>query len=590
VRFTPVLVCVCCSLLACARGGAPCPAAAPPPPAPAAAPAGAHAPPRPAPPDADLVLLLHPALTPSPLVNVEVTLAHSETAAAKPWRIALGAADHIARPFARDANGDIEVTVANAAPGVELRLARPPTGPVTLAYAVLASDAPDDPFGVSVLEDRFRGAGERLVALPADAEDVRGSVLLRIDGEALRASGSASSLGVGALRRATLPPRVLRYASFVAGSLGVEAIDDPGAGHDEGAWLGYTDFDPRPTIAELARVRTSLRELLKSQDDPGVWTYLIVSQTRPMGWFRTTPRMGSVLLQVGPAEPWTAPLRLSVAQQLARRWIGGELRVETDAGHEAEGLWFTEGVSRYVAMLALSRLGLLTPDDLRSAVAGELAVLATSPDRTLANARLSELAAGDEVARATLMARGALYALREAAVMRAHTKGERGIDSVVAALVKQAEDRKQGTFAVSAWLDAIGKADPNAARMFDAYIVRGDPIVLPADALGPCFRAGTGDYVAFDPGFDLDATRASRDGKVAGVRPDGPAAKAGLRDGDIVESLQAREADGEAPVKVLVTRDGAKVSLTYVPRGARGRGQTWTRIAGVADSRCGPVP
>jgi C-terminal processing protease CtpA/Prc len=74
------------------------------------------------------------------------------------------------------------------------------------------------------------------------------------------------------------------------------------------------------------------------------------------------------------------------------------------------------------------------------------------------------------------------------------------------------------------------------------------------------------------------------------VRPDGPAAKAGLRDGDIVESLQAREADGETPVKVVVTRDGAKVPLTYVPRGARGRGQTWTRVAGMADGRCGPVP
>jgi hypothetical protein len=450
--------------------------------------------------------LLHPALTPSPLVNVEVTVARAD-AAAGPWRIAIGTADRIARPFARDASGDIEVAVAAATPGVELRLARAPVGPVTLAYAVLAKgDPPDDPTGVSVLEDRFRGAGERLVALPAGIEDTRGPVLVRIDGEALRASAAASSLGIGATRRAVLTPRALRYATFVAGSLGVQMIDDPGAGHDEGAWLGYTSFDPRPTIAELAQVRTSLRELLKSQDEPGAWTYLVVSQTRPMGWFRTTPRVGSVLLQVGPAEPWTAWLRLSVAQQLARRWIGGELRVQTDAGHEAEGLWFAEGVSRYVAMLALSRLGLLTPDDVRAAVAGELAVIATSPDRTMPNARLSELARSDEVARAT------------------------------------------------------------------------------------CFRAGMGEYVAFDPGFDLDATRASPDGKVSGVRPDGPAAKAGLQDGDVVESMQAREADGETPVKLVVTRDGARVTLSYVPRGARGRGQAWTRVPGVPDGKCGQVP
>jgi hypothetical protein len=534
--------------------------------------------------------LLHPALTPSPLVNVEVTVARAD-AAAGPWRIAIGTPDRIARPFARDPSGDIEVAVAAAAGGVELRLARAPVGPVTLAYAVLAKgDPPDDPMGVSVLEDRFRGAGERLVALPAGIEDSRGAVLVRIDGEALRASAAASSLGIGAARRAVLTPRALRYATFLAGSLGVQMIDDPGAGHDEGAWLGYTSFDPRPTIAELAQVRTSLRELLKSQDDPGAWTYLVVSQTRPMGWFRTSPRVGSVLLQVGPAEPWTAWLRLSVAQQLARRWIGGELRVQTDAGHEAEGLWFAEGVSRYVAMLALSRLGLLTPDDMRGAVAGELAVIATSPDRTMPNARLSELARSDDVARATLMARGALYALREASVMRAHTAGARGLESALVDLVKQTEEKKQGAFAVSAWLDAIGKADPNAARIFEAYVVRGDPITLPAEALGPCFRPGMGEYVAFDPGFDLDATRASPEGKVSGVRPDGPAAKAGLQDGDVVESMQAREADGETPVKLVVTRDGARVTLTYVPRGARGRGQTWTRVPGVPDGKCGQVP
>ncbi len=536
------------------------------------------------------MLLIHPALTPAPLVNVEVTVAKSE-AATGPWRIALGTADRIVRPFARDATGDIEVSVTIAGPGVELHLARTPTGPVTLAYAVLAGrEAPDDPTGVAVLDDRFRGAGERLLALPAGAEDTRGTILVRIDGEALRASGAASSLGVGAARRAALAPRALRYATFLAGSLGVEVIDDPGAGHDEAAWLGYTDFDPRPAVADLSQVRTALRELLASHDDPGVWTYLLVAQTRPMGWFRTTPRTGSVLVQVGPSEPWSAPLRLSVAQQLARRWIGGELRVQTDAGHEGEGLWFGEGVSRYVAMAALSRLGMLTPDEVRNAVAGELSVLATSPDRTLPNARLAELAQTDEVARATLMARGAVYALRESAVMRAHTKGERGLTSALVLLVKQAEEGKPGAFAVPAWVDAIGKADPNAARIFDAYIVRGDPIALPGDALGPCFRSGNGEYVAFDPGFDLDATRASRDGKVVGVRPDGPAAKAGLKDGDVVESMQAREGDGTAPVKIVVTRDGAPATIAYVPRGARGRGQTWTRVPGASDDRCGQLP
>ena len=520
-------------------------------------------------------------------MHVEITVALG--GGPPTWSLARGTADRVTHATGHDSVGELGVQVVGAVPGVELRLDRPSKGPVTLAYDVLAGgDAPDDPLGVLVLDDRFRGAGERLVALPlgADGDGSPKNTLLRIDGEALRAPGAASSVGVGPARRTTLHPGSLRLMSFVAGSLGVEVIDDPAAGHDEGAWLGYTAFDPRPTIAELAQMRSSLRELLRSQVDPGSWTYLFVAQTRPLGSFTTTPRARSMLVQVGPSEPWSAALRLSVAQQLARRWLGGELEV----GSGPEGAWFDEGVCRYVAMLLLAHVGLFTPDEVREAVAGELSVVATSPHRALGNAQLAQLAAKDEVARATLMARGALYALRESATLRARTRGQRGLVDALVGLVSQAEGQKgHAPLSVAAWLDALAKDDPDAARTFDAVITRGEPLTLPADALGPCFRAGTGEYVAFDPGFDLDATRVSADGRVVGIRADGPAARAGLRDGDVVTSMQARDGDPSAPIKLVVERAGAKITLSYLPRGAHGRGQTWSRLR-VADDRCGDPP
>jgi hypothetical protein len=546
------------------------------------------------PPDVDVALALRPIPSPTPLVHVEVGVAHPPAGAAS-WHIVRGAPERIARAAAKDAAGDVPIEVASAPPGVDLRLGRPARGPVVVAYDVLAGDdAPDDPLGIYVVDDRFRAAGERLVALPPLVDAARVAVLAHIDGEALRAPAAASSLGVGSVRRATLAPEALRYATFVAGSLGVQVIDDPGSGHDEGSWLGYTAFDPRPTVAELAQVRSALRELLHSGVDPGAWTYLFVSQTRPIGSFSTTPRLGSVLLQVGPGEPWSAGLRLSVAQQLARRWVGGEVRIATEPGHEAEAWWFSEGVSRYVAMSLLARLKLLTLDEVRDAVAGELSVAATSPHRALANDRLAELATKDETARATLMARGALYALREAAILRSRTKGERDLVGVVADLVKRAEEKKEGAVPLSAWLETVGKDDPDAGRAFEAAILRGGPIALPEGALGPCFRAGAGEYVAFDPGFDIDATRISKDGAVVGVRQGGPAAKVGLRDGDVVESMHANEGDASVPVKITVTRgtgaDAKKITMTYPPRGAHGPGQTWTRSRHVPDDQCGPPP
>jgi C-terminal processing protease CtpA/Prc len=97
------------------------------------------------------------------------------------------------------------------------------------------------------------------------------------------------------------------------------------------------------------------------------------------------------------------------------------------------------------------------------------------------------------------------------------------------------------------------------------------------------------EYIAFDPGFDFEATKIAADGKVIGLRDDGPAAKAGLQNGDVIESMEANEDNANVPVKLVVTRAGSKVTLHYVPRGAHGRGQTFTRAAGVAESKCGEV-
>jgi hypothetical protein len=544
-----------------------------------------------------LAVLLRPAAVPAPIVHVEIDLdprgAVNGTNLAA-WRLASGAPDRIAHASARDTKGDISVQAkASGAPGaVDLTLDRPPTGAVHLAYDVLAGDdAPDDPFGLSVQEDRFRGAGEKLVALPASIEDTAMPVLLKIDGEPLRADKAASSLGVGAVRRQTIRPRALRYASFLAGSLGAQVIDAV-EGHDEGAWLGYTMFDPRPVVAELAQMRTALAELFKAQSMlPGApWTYLIQARSRPIGSFTTTPRFESVLVQLGTVEPWAGPLRLSMAQQLTRRWIGDALRFEAPAGHEAELGWFNDGVARYVATILLARLGLLNANDWREAIAGELSVLATSPYGTQGSAALAAMASKDPVARATLMARGALYAHRESAVLEARTKGEKRLENVLVDLLSQARNEKTDatkTLPVASWLETLGKEDPDAAKSFDALVTKGGPVTLPADALGPCFKAGTGEYVAFDPGFDVDATRIEKDGKVVGVRPDGPAAKAGLKNGDVLESMVAREDDANVPVKLVVTRGGQKVNITYVPRGAHGRGQTWTRVKGVGDEKCG---
>jgi hypothetical protein len=575
-------------------GAAPTLPPAPPPPPVAVAPTT-----RPAPrPEPSLSVRIHPVREPSPLVHTTIDLdpPMGDAEPLRTWRLAAGQVARLSTAVASDPDGTISVELrAEDGGGVTLSLSRAPAGHVRVEYDVLApEEQADAALGVLVRGGRFRGSGEALVALPPSIESVRMPISVTIDGASLEADKAASSFGVGATRKLAARPLSLRYAVFVAGAQG-DMVSDTLDGHDEASWMGFAGFDLRGAVVELAEVRSALATILGAHEMlPDVpWTYLFeVASTRPSRAFTVTARFQSALMQLGSTEPWGTPVRLTFGQLLARRWIGDAIRF-TDTGHPAELAWFDEGVALYLGTTVLARLALLSTKDLADTLDQQLASLATSAYAGVDSTTVAARAASDPAAHVALVMRGALYAARESAIIRERTKGERGFESVLATLLARARGTKSGPITalpLSAWSEAILHEDPAGLSSFDAIVVHGAPVVLPIHALGPCFRAGTGEYVAFDAGFDLEATRrlpAGAERRAAKLRADGPAARAGLLATDVVTSIDASEGDASVPVVVNVQRSGKKVRISYAPRGARGRGQTWSRIAGVPDDKCG---
>jgi len=554
----------------CPRPGVPAPLAAPP--ARLTAPPAARG---------GLVLTLAP--RPAAPASVEVTF-EADAGAFTELVVPAAAPGAIDAPAAHDGRGPLPVELRAAGRGAALRFGRRPEGRLVVRYRVRATSDPMAPVGAVVAaDDRFRALGPALVPVPVGAEDTPVEATVVIDGAAIAASHAMSSLGLGATRTRKATPRALARGMYVAGSLGTAVLLEAAGDRDEIGWLGYTAFDPRPAAAEIASVRTALRESWKGGGED-TFTLAFVSTSRPAGRFGVTALPASAVVHLGPSEPWSARMRVSITQALGRPWLGGELDVTAPPDHEGRALWFREGVARFYAVRTLSRLGLLAPNDAAAWVNGLLADHALSPHRGRPRDEI-DARPDDPLAASELAGRGALHALRTFAAFTKTPAGAAGLDTRLLAHMKaRRETPPRTTFDERAWVDLVRDgAGEGAGRDFEATVLRGQDSALPDDLLGPCFRKGTTKAETTELGFDLDATLDGLTKELARFDPKGPAAAAGARATDVL--LDAALEKGK--VTLTLRREGQETKVTYAPTSRATPAPAFVRLKGTSDAECG---
>ncbi len=521
-----------------------------------------------------VTLSIAPRLDSGPTVLVRVVV-RGAPATSPTWHIVQAKRAAVSELTAEDESGTLPVVARDTPPSVELTFGRKVKGELTLSYRVAAEAFSSDVLGVALDPNHMRVSGERLVALPDGIGETPVDALVRIDPTALGPyARAASSFGIGNKHRLQASPSALRRATYLAGPMGQALLDGP-EGHDEVAWLGYTTFDPRSVAAEVAGFRMAARDFFRERDS-APFTLLIVVDPRPVGEFEATRRTSSVLLHVGVNQAYNGPLRVTVAHQLLREWMGSVLYVgPLDPRKSGEAIWFTDGVTRYLGRELTFRFGLLTAAEYVAEVEELERIALTSPLAEKSNAELAAL--GTPAASALAVARGARHAADVDARIRKKSGGKRSLDDLMRQLYAEAK-RVGGPLLEKAWLDALTDELPSAGPASFAHVATGKRLELPADALGRCFAAEARRYERFALGFELDGDGSKFPEKVASVTPAGPAERAGLRPGDSVLSIRQRPGDPSVPVLLSVERAGKPVPIEYRPVGAVVVGTGFRRI------------
>jgi len=478
---------------------------------------------------------------------------------------------------AADARGELELSQKPDGAVLRIEAKRAAQGIVTVRYSVALDASVRTPFTSVAEATDLRVEGRDVLLLPVGEEAL--PVALRITVSAGK-SEAASSFAVGSEQRFSARTSELRAATFVAGDLG-HAQFRAADGDDFSVWAGFTSFDARWVAAETASVRSAVDDYMGAlpHERRAAVSFLLLPEPREQPGASIRLSVRGLVASVDPRSTWSAPLRLRTAQALTQRTIGGRLWIG-NRDKAASGFFFSEGFSRAMAQEIVAAIGIFEHADRAAELNTLLQALDLSPLGRASAAELARSADKQEMLR-VVTARGALVALSIGAALQKETKGKSSLKTFARALLERAD--KRDTLPFEELSDTLARLLPkeraeNVLRSLSA----GGETTVPSDLIGPCYKLVKGNVAPFELGFDVETTPEGLSVKhmIAGSA----AAKAGLRDGDVLRELNYQ--DGRSDLPVITFRVGAATMVTFTPAKKPKPGRYFQRVRGVAERDC----
>ena len=486
---------------------------------------------------------------------------------------------------ASDADGVLPLTIDDDPPDPSnfkqerrWRVGRTTHGPVTIRYVATPRTITPTTRAGPLIDVRTEGAGvygsaRTLLALPTSGWPM--TVRLRWNLSHLpKGSRAISSLGEGGAER-RLSREELTGVFFMAGPL--KTLPASGDGPFVVTWITDPPWDLAGASDWTRRAYAYFERF---------WGY-----PSPFHVFmRTTARFQGgggggfhsfVFGTVEGEKRDPIEVRELMAHEASHSFVGG-LRGDSAAG----GQWYSEGADVYYTAVLTHRAGLTSLQRYGETMNTLVAQYFLNPLSHASNEEVTRRFFSSKDAEVVSYQRGPLYFATVDARLRAASAGKRRVDDLVRQMVGATKAGRGATREL--WLTLVRGAlgEPGVAE-FEA-MMRGAPLDLPADLLGPCFRRESVTYRAWRPGYralagDGGVQRAAR------LEPDSPATRAGVQEGDVLLDPEPKPTDpaGDgAPRSVRVRRGAQTLALAVEGWGPAVAGWRYVRTATPA-SACG---
>lgn len=335
------------------------------------------------------------------------------------------------------------------------------------------------------------------------------------------------------------------------------------------AAVGTYAFTPEELNSLARRVIAVERDYWNSDRDvPFLVTAApIVGSPTAMG-FRGTGRGDAFALWVDQRTP-LASMKWLLAHEYFHTWNPGQLGAMPERREERPAAyWLSEGFTDYYARALMVRAGLISPEEFATIWNEMLAAYASSPVRSMPGVQAAAAFWNNEAAQKLPYQRGAMLAAIWNARLRAASQGAVNLDTMLHEQIAAARSSKEQ--ATSLFKSLVRQKGMSIVADENRYLVKGEPILLPADTFGPCATIVTEQRPAFSRGFDADTT-ANADNIATGVDPMLPAYAAGLRDGmNILARTEGQPDNALVPYALLVEDKGKQRTIRYLPHGREG--------------------